>query len=596
MRIDRINIENFKSIKKITLSDIKNFNILIGRNNSGKSNIFDALLFLKDGAIRGDIRELYESRNGFENISFGRNPNQQIKIEIFAVLNKEEREKTIKKLFESNTFITGKQAFRTNFLKTLTYKIQLGKDEWTEELLTDDIYDKQLLLVKRSGDFNKHETQYLGSRYLSLLADHGKNISDQIKYENDSGGFTRIVLGHVGSQEVKEIAELFRKLFLEQLRWMNPYRGGSIVRGITGNDQVDPEGKNLADVMHTLLTRDKPEYSEILSEIVEMVPDVEKVLTPPSETQINLEIREKGFSSDILFPWENLSSGLKNLLDLLCLVTTSPRDSILLIEEPEIHLHPGNQRKFFNYLKEKSIDRQIWLTTHSPVFAGQASLEEITLITKDDEGTKINTIDEENVQEVLNELEIKASDFFESDFLVLVEDDTDGKILQIFYDTLVHANQIQKKKICFLGCGGWGNIEYYANARILKTRKIPVNVHAIFDGDVSENQSEKVDKVKRDLDLDENSVIILKQNSIENYLLVPRAINEAFPELELSEPEIGQFIQERKERKNKKRVLKVLFKEKKLKYHEYDGKKIAKAMKIEEIDPEIKNLFLEKIN
>lgn len=349
-----MSIRNFKSIREITFSNIRNLNILVGRNSSGKSNMFEVLLLLQHAVSGSEIRNLYESRNGFENISFGRNPNNKVIIEIQTILDGEERKRILDNLFKPNTSIEIDKVPETRFLRTLLYELQLGKEEWSEKLLTDDQYNGQLSLVKRSGNLNNHKTEFLVGKNLTRPYPSSENFAERANYKKDSGSYTRIVLGHVGSDDfVSEVAGLFRK-FLEQIRWMSPHRAGPIEREISGDDQIDPEGTRCASVVHTLLTRDTPEYHEILSEMGEMIPDVERVLTPTSGTQIDLRIREKRFPSDILFSWDNLSSGIRNLLNLLCLVAKSPSGSILFIEEPEIHLHPGNQRRIFDYLKEKS--------------------------------------------------------------------------------------------------------------------------------------------------------------------------------------------------------------------------------------------------
>ena len=71
MKMTEISIRNFKSIKEVTISNIENLNILVGKNNTGKSSVFDAIRLLQDAANR-EMHELYDYRKGFENISFGR--------------------------------------------------------------------------------------------------------------------------------------------------------------------------------------------------------------------------------------------------------------------------------------------------------------------------------------------------------------------------------------------------------------------------------------------------------------------------------------------------------------------------------------------
>lgn len=54
MKISRIKIENFRSIKA-TEFETDNFNIVVGQNNCGKTNFFEAAEFFFNGAGRGGL-------------------------------------------------------------------------------------------------------------------------------------------------------------------------------------------------------------------------------------------------------------------------------------------------------------------------------------------------------------------------------------------------------------------------------------------------------------------------------------------------------------------------------------------------------------
>ena len=63
MKISRIKIENFRSIKQ-TEFNITDFNIFVGRNNCGKTNLFEALEFFFNGLNKGvSIDELKYKKN-----------------------------------------------------------------------------------------------------------------------------------------------------------------------------------------------------------------------------------------------------------------------------------------------------------------------------------------------------------------------------------------------------------------------------------------------------------------------------------------------------------------------------------------------------
>ena len=61
MYISKITIRNFRSIKAAEIISTK-FNIFVGQNNSGKTNLFEALEFFFNG-YKGDISYLVFKRN-----------------------------------------------------------------------------------------------------------------------------------------------------------------------------------------------------------------------------------------------------------------------------------------------------------------------------------------------------------------------------------------------------------------------------------------------------------------------------------------------------------------------------------------------------
>lgn len=94
-------------------------------------------------------------------------------------------------------------------------------------------------------------------------------------------------------------------------------------------------------------------------------------------------------------PINQLGSGYEMIFSLIYSYYLSKRDNkklVILIDEPELHLHPKLQSEFINLLLEFSIDSQIILSTHSPLFIKQAMINsnvEIKVISKEGDEVKI---------------------------------------------------------------------------------------------------------------------------------------------------------------------------------------------------------------
>ncbi|MDD3049498.1 MAG: AAA family ATPase [Bacilli bacterium] len=93
-----------------------------------------------------------------------------------------------------------------------------------------------------------------------------------------------------------------------------------------------------------------------------------------------------------------LSSGEKQLfLRALSLKFLEVNNSIILIDEPEISLHPQWQRKIIDLYKSIGNNNQLIIATHSPHVIGNITSDELRVMTKDDNGIKL--IDNDNLSE-----------------------------------------------------------------------------------------------------------------------------------------------------------------------------------------------------
>ena len=87
------------------------------------------------------------------------------------------------------------------------------------------------------------------------------------------------------------------------------------------------------------------------------------------------------------FDINELSSGEKQLfLRTLAIKMLNPENSIILIDEPELSLHPKWQQRIVDVYRKIGENNQIIIATHSPHILGSVRKENIMLLDKDDEG------------------------------------------------------------------------------------------------------------------------------------------------------------------------------------------------------------------
>ena len=165
---------------------------------------------------------------------------------------------------------------------------------------------------------------------------------------------------------------------------------------------------NFINIVNTNLVKDIPSYiaTKIISAIFknknEKVGDVQKkVFDEINEIFENLSIDVKvedisqdgrnitlfTNSSGDEFDINELSSGEKQLfLRTLAIKMLNPENSIILIDEPELSLHPKWQQRIVDVYKKIGKNNQIIIATHSPHILGSVKKENIMLLDKDDDG------------------------------------------------------------------------------------------------------------------------------------------------------------------------------------------------------------------
>ena len=123
----------------------------------------------------------------------------------------------------------------------------------------------------------------------------------------------------------------------------------------------------------------------------------------------------------------NCGLGLQDLLVILWFAI-NPSPSVILIEEPESHIHPEMQRKLLEFIRSQ-IEKQFFLTSHSNVFVNSSYTDRI-FYTQFDEN--INLIDATNRASVLSDLGYSVTDNLVSDLIILVEGPKDVPVIEEF--------------------------------------------------------------------------------------------------------------------------------------------------------------------
>lgn len=185
--------------------------------------------------------------------------------------------------------------------------------------------------------------------------------------------------------------------------------------------------------------------------------------------------------------------GSNNLLYIACELLLISQDKegmkMLLVEEPEAHVHPQRQLQTFAFLKDQAEleGMQIIVSTHSPVLASKAKAENVVLVTRNGpfslakENTKLSRSDYGYLNRFLDAT--KANLFF-AEHLLIVEGDAEELLLPTVARLL--GMDLTKAGVSVVNVRGVG-LRRYARIFIRGNeldRNIPIRVACITDRDI----------------------------------------------------------------------------------------------------------------
>jgi wobble nucleotide-excising tRNase len=111
-------------------------------------------------------------------------------------------------------------------------------------------------------------------------------------------------------------------------------------------------------------THNKTEFNAILTQLVDPPPEL--IIERSDAGRDYLKIR---LPNSYSHSSEGLGEGLISLIFLADALFDAPPGSLLVVDEPELSLHPAILRRMSRLLAEFAKERQIILATHSPYFA-----------------------------------------------------------------------------------------------------------------------------------------------------------------------------------------------------------------------------------
>lgn len=337
--LDYITIKGFKSIASVEKLALSPINIIIGPNGSGKSNFIGVFSFLY--AIReGRLNDYVRKANGAEQLlHFGSKTTEEIKI-------------------------------------LVSFRQEVNQ----YELILKPTSDDSLYPAKELVSFwNKEHPQPYN---LSLTTrDSGKEAGISDPKVIRTADWVRTRLGRWRLYHVHDTSD------------SSPMRKTA---QLNDNAFLRPDGSNLPAFLYLLQQKHPNSYSLIRRTIQRVAPffdDFQLNPDPLNEDAIRLAWKHK--NSDQYFGAASLSDGTLRFIALATLFLQPEKflPSVILVDEPELGLHPAAIAMLASLVKQASVKTQVILSTQSPLLLDHFQPEDVLVADRVDGGTQFTRLD-----------------------------------------------------------------------------------------------------------------------------------------------------------------------------------------------------------
>ena len=360
MKIESLEIHNYKVFRNVTIKDLPNMAVFLGKNGVGKTTFFDVFGFLHD-CLNSNVKAALAKRCGFKEV-LSRDQSGDISFVIKFRPSKDE--------------------------PLITYELSIGLDEQNKAVVK-----KEILRFRRGqkGAPWKVLEFYSGEG----LAAEGKlnsyedvNLTTRKRQKLDSPDI--LAIKGLGQFKEFEAISTFRKLIEDW--YVADFRiDAARERQEAGySEQLSRSGDNLSAVTKYIYDNHPEVFRVIIEKMKERVPGIESVEAQETEDgYVVLRFQDGKFKNP--FSAKFVSDGTIKMFTYLVLLHDPEQHALLCIEEPENQLYPELLEELAEEFRiYANTGGQVFVSTHSPDFLNSVRLEEIYILEKENGFTEIH--------------------------------------------------------------------------------------------------------------------------------------------------------------------------------------------------------------
>lgn len=478
MYIEKFIVRNFRAIEFLELDFKKGLNIIIGENNSGKTAVIDALRL-----CLGDFqqpRDIYCSKSDFR-IDRSKLDKEIENIEFHLFFKCEDIEETA--LFNELHALDeeGNHSLQLHF-----------RFELVDHKLGTQVKRKVWGGATEGGKISHEVRSALCHVYLSALRDPHRNLRPN---RNNILGdlYSNVLIDN--DKKNKLLGQVTKVLNQDEWDEFITKGNGWILDHLENLCYTDEKKQDVKVGFATF------EFDKFIQNLIIQLPVYDGLIDSPNDQQY-FEIWQNGLGLNNLIYTAAVLGNIKQKEEI-----SEAGYNLLLIEEPEAHLHPQLQNTFFNYLKRLHEDDeyQIIVTSHSPTIAAKTNLNLLTILQNTNYNicsTQIRdlNLDDKSLKYLQKFLDVTKSQLFFSNGVILVEGISEALLIPIFSKRIDY--DIERKGIEVVNINGvafehFAKLFNDANGNGLKC-KCAIITDDDEGKEVAENRVNEIEALKSD--------------------------------------------------------------------------------------------------
>ena len=409
-----IKVVNFKSFEEIDVK-LRKFNVLIGANASGKSNFISVFRFIRDIAQSG-LENAISLQGGIEylrNMKVGASRNMTIKIVSDAKFGRVVRRNG--KLLGIENEETIYEFSLKCYKRRSSYRVE--QDRLIQKLKFFNLHDRNGKKLEKG--------ELIGEGQITVWKSNGKfkiRLEKDRNVELDEDTFFPPFFKEIDFPHNTLLLETpfmyfpVREIFTDISIFDFDPKLPKKAAPITGKAQLEEDGSNLSIVLKNILA-DKDKRRKLLNLLQYFLPFVESIdVEKFADKSLLFKLKESYFEKEFI-PASLISDGTINITALI-IALHFEKNPLVIIEEPERNIHPSLISKVVEMIKDASQKKQILITTHNPEVIKYVDIDDLLLISRDENGfSRITRPADKDVLKAFLENEIGVEELFVQNLL-----------------------------------------------------------------------------------------------------------------------------------------------------------------------------------